>query len=151
MEYPENTLEAFEATAKIPRVMGVELDVQLTKDNQVVVFHDENVKRVTDGVQEVCDYTLAELKRLKVCPGTERESTIPAFEEVLALLQPYCKKNGLRINVELKTSIIHYENIEEMTHEHGRRSKCRRASSKRRRIGYPNHFCMARQTGACLE
>lgn len=115
--YPENTLEAFEAAAKIPGVVGVELDVQLTKDRQVVVFHDEKVKRVTDGDKEVRDYTLEELKALKVCPGTERESTIPTFEEVLALLQPYCKENGLKINVELKTSIIHYEGIEEMTHE----------------------------------
>lgn len=116
-EYPENTLEAFKAAAKINGIKGIELDVQLTKDKQVVVFHDENVKRVTDGDKNVQEYTLEELKRLRVCPGTERESTIPTFEEVLALLQPYCKENGLQINVELKTSVIHYENIEEMTHQ----------------------------------
>lgn len=115
-EYPENTLEAFEAAAKIEGIKGIELDVQLTKDGQVVVFHDENVKRVTDGDKNVQDYTLEELKELRVCPGTERESTIPTFEEVLILLQPYCKENGLQINVELKTSVIQYENIEEMTH-----------------------------------
>ena len=116
-EYPENTLEAFEAAAKIPGLKGIELDVQLTRDNQVVVFHDENVKRVTDGDNNVQDYTLEELKSLRVCPGTEKESTIPTFEEVLALMQPYCKNNGILINVELKTSVIQYENIEEMTHE----------------------------------
>ncbi len=114
--FPENTLEAFEAAAQIPGITGVELDVQLTKDNQVVVFHDESVKRVTDGDKQVQDYTLEELKALKVCPGTEKESTIPTFEEVLELLQPYCIDNGLMINVELKTSVIQYENIEEMTH-----------------------------------
>lgn len=114
--YPENTLEAFKAAAEIPGIKGVELDVQLTKDNQIVVFHDENVKRVTDGDKEVREYTLEELKKLQVCPGTERVGVIPTFEEVLTLLQPYCKENGLLINVELKTSVIQYENIEEMTH-----------------------------------
>ncbi len=114
--YPENTLEAFEAAAKLPGITGVELDVQLTKDGEVVVFHDERVTRVTDGDREVREYTLAELKALKVCPGSERESTIPTFEEVLRLLAPYCKQNGLMINVELKTSVIQYEGIEEKTH-----------------------------------
>lgn len=115
--YPENTLEAFEAAAKLPGIKGIELDVQLTKDKQIVVFHDENVKRVTDGEKDVQDYTLEEIKKLRVCPNSERESTIPTFEEVLQLLEPYCKNNGLLINVELKTSVIQYENIEEMTHD----------------------------------
>lgn len=117
MEYPENTLEAFEAAAKLPGITGIELDVQLTKDRQVVVFHDENVARVTDGDKNVRDYTLEELQQLRVAPGRERETTIPTLEEVLELLAPYCRKNNLHINIELKTSIIRYEGIEELTLE----------------------------------
>lgn len=115
--YPENTLEAFEAAAKLSGIKGIELDVQFTKDKEVVVFHDENVARVTNGDRRVCEYTLIEIKQLKVAPGTEKESQIPTLDEVLTLLKPYCENNGLLINIELKTSIIRYEGIEEATLE----------------------------------
>lgn len=114
-EFPENTLESFEAAAKLKGLTGIELDVQFTKDGEIVVFHDENVSRVTNGDKNVVDYTLKELKELKVKPGTEKETKIPTFEEVLQLLEPYCKKSGLLINVEFKTSVIRYEGIEEKT------------------------------------
>lgn len=118
--YPENTLESFEAAAKIPGITGIELDVQFTKDKEIVVFHDENVKRVTDGDRNVCEYTLAEIKELKIksnkdAQGNETYTTIPTLREVLTLLKPYCEKNGLLINIELKTSVIRYEGIEEKT------------------------------------
>ena len=64
--YPENTISAFMAAAAIPGITGIETDVQLTKDGEVVVFHDENVKRVTDGNKDVKDYTFAEIERLKI-------------------------------------------------------------------------------------
>ena len=64
--YPENTISAFMAAAAIPGITGIETDVQLTKDGEVVVFHDENVKRVTDGDRDVKDYTFAEIEKLKI-------------------------------------------------------------------------------------
>lgn len=115
MEYPENTLRAFQAAAKLSQVTGVELDVQFTKDKQVVVFHDENVARVTNGNQNVIKYTLEELKNLQFKGAEYTDISVPTLEEVLQLLSPYCKKNGLRINIEFKTSVIHYEGIEEKT------------------------------------
>ena len=45
---PENTLEAFEMAVK-QQADGVELDVQLTKDGELVVLHDETLDRTTDG------------------------------------------------------------------------------------------------------
>ena len=114
MKYPENTLEAFEAAAKIQGIKGIELDVQFTKDKQIVVFNDENVSRVTDGDKKVCEYTLEELKQLNVC---EQGIRIPTLQEVLDCLRPYCEKNGLLINIELKTSVIRYEGIETATHK----------------------------------
>lgn len=115
MKYPENTLEAFEAAAKIPGITGIELDVQLTKDGEVVVIHDENVCRVTDGTKNVVEYTLEELKQLKIYAGKGKTTTIPTLQEVLMLLESYCKENGLLINIELKTSKIRYLGIEEKT------------------------------------
>lgn len=112
---PENSLEAFRAAAELARLTGIELDVQLSKDGTLVVFHDENMKRVTGQDRMICDCTMEELKNIPLCPGTKRESRIPSFREVLELLKPYCDK-GLKLNVELKTSVIRYEGIEEKTH-----------------------------------
>lgn len=115
MQYPENTLEAFEAAAKLSGITGIELDVQFTKDNEVVVFHDENVSRVTNGTGNIRDYTLAELKKLEICSKDYQISRIPTLEEVLKLLKPYCEERDLLINIELKTSVVRYEGIEEAT------------------------------------
>ena len=57
---PENTLEAFELAAK-QKADGVELDVQLSKDGELVVIHDEVIDRVTEGKGNVKDYTIREL------------------------------------------------------------------------------------------
>ena len=60
--YPENTMLAFKK-AEETGCYGIELDVQLTKDGEVVIIHDERVDRTTDGTGWVRDYTLAELMR----------------------------------------------------------------------------------------
>ena len=96
---PENTLEAFELAAK-QKADGVELDVQLSKDGELVVIHDEIIDRVTDGKGKVKDYTVRELKSFKA-NQTHPEyanSVIPTLAEVYDLLKP----TGLEINVELK-------------------------------------------------
>lgn len=112
--YPENTLESFQAAAELTGLTGIELDVQLTKDGELVVIHDEDVNRTTDGEGAVGDFTLEELKQLKI-PYEEGETHIPTFHETLTLLAPYCREKGLLINVELKTGVVRYEGIEEKT------------------------------------
>ena len=52
---PENTLEAFRRAAEM-KADGVELDVQMSKDGELVVIHDETVDRVSDGKGYVKDY-----------------------------------------------------------------------------------------------
>ena len=114
MAYPENTLPAFEAAAKLPNVTGVELDVQLSKDGEIVVFHDESVSRVTHGDGRIADLTFHELRGLRF-KHDDSQAFIPTLREVLELLKPYCIQRGLLINIELKTGVIHYRNIEKMT------------------------------------
>lgn len=104
---PENTLEAFKLAAGMG-ADGVELDVQLTKDGELVVFHDETLERVTDGSGWLKDYTLKELKKRKVKHDSYKKAKIPTLKEVYELLAP----TGLEINVELKTGVIFYEEIE---------------------------------------
>ena len=45
---------------------SIETDAQRTKDGVLVLFHDDTVDRLTDGSGKLCDFTLAELKSLKV-------------------------------------------------------------------------------------
>lgn len=80
---PENTIEAFRMAAQL-NADGVELDVQLTKDGELVVVHDERVDRVSDRVGYVKDYTLEELR-----------------------------PTGMKINIECKTGIFFYPGLEE--------------------------------------
>lgn len=57
---------------------GIELDVQLSRDGQMVIIHDENVDRVCNGTGWVKDYTLEELKRFQVStPEGKREGFLP--------------------------------------------------------------------------
>lgn len=116
--WPENTLQAFKAACRYP-ITGIELDIQLTKDGQIVVIHDENVDRTTNGSGSVRDFTLEELKRLKIEThpsfwGKKRYTQIPTIEEVFYLLKPYCQKKGLLINIELKNSVYRYEGMEDL-------------------------------------
>lgn len=90
---PENSLEAFRLAAEYG--YGIELDVQLSKDGQVVVFHDDTLDRVCNEHAAVCERTYEELKQLRLCGS---EYTVPLFTEVLETV------NGRSpLIVELKT------------------------------------------------
>lgn len=78
---PENSLEAFRRAAEAG--YGVELDVQLSKDGAVVVFHDDTVDRMTDQKGRVDSFTLEELRAMPLM-GTEHR--MPLFTEVMAVL-----------------------------------------------------------------
>lgn len=75
---PENSMTAFKKAVNAG--YGIELDVQLTKDDEVVVFHDFDLKRVCSAEGEVSDYTYEELQSYAIYGTKER---IPKFSEVL--------------------------------------------------------------------
>ena len=107
--YPENTLLSFEKAANIPGLVGIELDIQLTRDKEIIVCHDEKVDRTTDGIGYIKDYTLSELKKLRI----DKKYQIPNMEEVFDMLSDK-KRQGFRLNIELKNNKIVYDNMEEM-------------------------------------
>lgn len=83
---PENTLEAFKLAID-EKADGIELDVQLTKDKELVVIHDEKIDRTSNGKGYVKDYTLEELKKFNFNYGNEKyeEVKIPTLKEVYEL------------------------------------------------------------------
>lgn len=114
--YPENTITAFTRAIGIEGLTGIELDIQMTKDGEIVVIHDERVDRTTDGTGYVKDYTYAELRRLSIETGSSRKEKVPSIQEVLDLLQDRIRE-GLLLNIELKNSVIPYVGMEEKTME----------------------------------
>lgn len=106
--HPENTMAAFIEAERVG-ADGLEFDVQMTKDNELVIIHDERVDRTTNGNGWVKEFKLAELKKLNA--GAKKNSTekIPTLKEVLG----WSKGNKMTLNIELKTGIVEYPDIEE--------------------------------------
>lgn len=81
LNIPENSLKAF--SESINKNVAIELDVQLTKDNKVVVFHDDDMERLTGKKGKIKDFTYKELLDLKLL---DTEETIPMLSDVLTLV-----------------------------------------------------------------
>lgn len=91
---PENTIASFQHAID-SGVDWLEMDVQQTKDGELVVIHDETVDRTTDGTGRVEDLTLEQIRALDAGHG-ER---VPTFEEAILL----AKENGVGILPEAKS------------------------------------------------
>ncbi|SEN07769.1 glycerophosphodiester phosphodiesterase [Lihuaxuella thermophila] len=112
---PENTLAAFQMAIE-SGADGIELDVHLTRDGEIVVLHDETVDRTSDGTGWVKDLELSEIKRLdsgRWFSEKYRGETIPTLSEVLELV----RETNLWINIELKNNIVIYPRMEELVVE----------------------------------
>lgn len=108
--YPENTLIAFEEAAKMD-VWGVEFDVHLTKDLELVVIHDESIDRTSNGTGFIKDLTLEQLRTFDFGSWFDPQfagEKIPTLAEVLAVY----KNTTHQINIEIKSDIFEYEGTE---------------------------------------
>jgi glycerophosphoryl diester phosphodiesterase len=98
---PENTLAAFANALKLGVDM-VECDVHLSKDGELIVMHDFTVSRTTNGIGEIRELTLAELKQLnaaaKFVGGSFPAQPVPTLDEVLDLIKG---KAGIQIEIKL--------------------------------------------------
>lgn len=85
-DLPENSLAAF--AKAVEEGYGIELDLQLSKDGEVMVFHDYKLGRMTGADGLLTDKTAAELKklRLRTADGMPTHEKIPTLREVLALV-----------------------------------------------------------------
>lgn len=102
-EIIENTMESFELA--LQKNYGIELDVHLSKDNKIIVFHDYDLNKMCNLDECVAEKDYTELSRLKLLNTTQK---IPLLEDVLDLV-----KGKVTIVVEIK-NLFRYE---ELTHE----------------------------------
>lgn len=91
---PENSMAAF--SAAVEAGYGIELDVNITADDKIVVFHDDNLKRVCGVDRKIGDCTYKELQGYRLHGNSEK---IPLFSDILALVG-----GAKAIIVELKSS-----------------------------------------------
>lgn len=108
---PENTMSAFQLAHK-QGAGGIELDIHLSRDNEIVVIHDETLKRTTNHSGLVNHFTLQELQALDAGSWFHQDfsqAVIPSLEQVLN----WVKTTDLHLNIELKTDTIPYHQIED--------------------------------------
>ncbi len=109
--YPENTMEAFHAAVR-KRADGIELDVQLSRDNKLAVIHDHRLERTTNGSGPVRGYTMRELRQLradKTCSTRYPKARIPVLREVFQAFSD----TSLRFIIELKNFFQNQPHLEE--------------------------------------
>lgn len=98
-KFPENTMLAFEEALKLD-VDSIEMDVRMTKDNEIVVIHDQTIDRTTDKKGKVKDMTLSEIREADAgvkfgYPNVK----IPTLEEFLQLMST---RPDIKVLLELK-------------------------------------------------
>ena len=109
--HPENTLPAFKEAAQLD-IHGVELDVHLTKDGELVVIHDETIDRTSNGSGYIKDLTMADLRAFDFGSWFSADFagvSIPTLEEVLKVYQG----SNHHVNIELKSDVFAYEGMGE--------------------------------------
>lgn len=104
---PENTLSSF-YLGLLQGANGIETDVQRTKDGVLVLFHDPTIDRVTNGKGNLCDYTLDELKALKITANVTNQF----FDRIVTLREFLGKFASYDINFAIELKV---EGVEEET------------------------------------
>lgn len=109
---PENTLAAFKKSSELG-VQGFEIDIRLTKDEEIIVFHDEYLDRTTDGAGRVADFTLAELQKFDLgyhfMDKNGQHSYRGKGEKIITLKELLEQFPELHINIDIKDSPETYE------------------------------------------
>ena len=93
-DIPENSIKAFKEAVELN--IDVEFDVQITKDNILVIFHDDNLKRMTGLNKKVEDSTYEEISKLTLLNTKEK---IPTLDEVLNTIN-----NKVFMDIEIKNN-----------------------------------------------
>jgi glycerophosphoryl diester phosphodiesterase len=134
--WPENTMHAFARAVEDYEYRYLELDVRVTRDRRVMVFHDATMERVTNGAGKITDWDYAELAALDAAywfgedegyPLRGGDITVPTLEEV------YRTWPDVHVNIDLKASDIEWA-VAEVVRACGREDSTLIGSFRDRRI-----------------
>lgn len=123
--YPENTMLAFKGAVEFG-ADWIELDVQLTKDDKIVVSHDGNLSRVAGVNKNIIDMTYDEIKEIDVgffFNEKFKGERIPLLSDVIE----FAIENNIRLNIELKPTgkeIDFEKKVIDLINEYSFKDKC---------------------------
>lgn len=122
---PENTVPAIRRAIR-DGADAIEIDVQMTKDGKVIVFHDEWLNRTTNGNGFICDRTYTYIQSLDAGSWFNpafKGTKVPLFADLLKRLRAF----PVELHIELKNHLIPYQGMEEkvirIIHDTGWREK----------------------------
>lgn len=93
-EIPENSMKAFKLA--FDKKYNIEFDIHVTKDSKLVIFHDDNLERMTGVDKNIEDLTLDEISKLRLLDTNER---IPEFKDLLDLVS-----GKVLLDIEIKST-----------------------------------------------
>lgn len=111
-DYPENSPLAFQKAVELTDADGFESDVHISKDGELVIFHDATLERTSNGTGYIKDYTYDELLRLDIGAWKSPEFAgqhIWTFDQLL----DFCAETKMLLNMELKNYEVFYEGLEQ--------------------------------------
>ena len=144
--YPENSPLAFRMAAEKTNADGIESDVHLSKDGQLVIFHDASVERTSNGTGFIRDLTYAQLLELDIGAWKSPEF---AGQHIWTLgqLLDFCREARMLLNLELKNYEVFYDGLEQRVIE----EICARGMQEQVFVSSFNHISMQRFKDLCPE
>lgn len=113
---PENTLACYKKGIEAGADM-IEIDIHLTKDNRIVVCHDQSINRTTNGKGLIREMTLNEIRQYRCldADGNVTDQQVPTLDEVFDLmLETRAAGNPCKLLIEIKRTRNIYQGIEEL-------------------------------------
>lgn len=110
--YPENSPLAFQKAVEETDAVGIESDVHISKDGELVIFHDATLERTSNGIGFIKDHTYEELLQLDIGSWMSPEFAgqhIWTFDQLL----DFCDETNMLLNMELKNYEVFYEGLEQ--------------------------------------
>ena len=144
--YPENSPLAFRMAAEKTNADGIESDVHISKDGQLVIFHDASVERTSNGTGFIRDLTYAELMELDIGAWKSPEF---AGQHIWTLgqLLDFCREARMLLNLELKNYEVFYDGLEQRVID----EVCARGMQEQVFVSSFNHISMQRFKELCPE
>ena len=144
--YPENSPLAFRMAVEKTNADGIESDVHLSKDGQLVIFHDASVERTSNGTGFIRDLTYAQLLELDIGAWKSPEF---AGQHIWTLgqLLDFCREARMLLNLELKNYEVFYDGLEQRVID----EVCARGMQEQVFVSSFNHISMQRFKVLCPE